>query len=62
MNIQQLCEYLNEIGILDFDNIKHFLEILTYLLDNNNQNKSISDIYKIALFSYIREINKDDKN
>ena len=65
MNIQQLCDYLNEIGIIDIDNIKHFLEITTYMLNNNLQNesnKSINDIYKIALFSYIREINEDDKN
>jgi len=65
MNIQQLCDYLNEIGIIDIDNIKQFLEITTYMINNNIQNesnKSISDIYKIALFSYIREINEDDKN
>ena len=65
MNIRQLCDYLNEIGIIDIDNIKHFLEITTYMLNNNLQNesnKSINDIYKIALFSYIREINEDDKN
>ena len=65
MNIQQLCDYLNEIGIIDIDNIKQFLEITTYMINNNIQNesnKSISDIYKIALFSYIRGINEDDKN
>ena len=65
MNIQQFCDYLNEIGIIDIENIKHFLQISTYMINNNNQNntnKSINDIYKIALFSYIREINVDDKN
>ena len=65
MNIQQLCDYLNEIGIIDIDNIKHFLEITTYMINNNIQNesnKSTNDIYKISLFSYIREINEDDKN
>ena len=65
MNIQQLCDYLNEIGIIDIDNIKHFLEITSYMINNNIQNesnKSTNDIYKISLFSYIREINEDDKN
>ena len=65
MNIQQLCDYLNEIGIIDIDNIKHFLEITTYMINNNIQNesnKSANDIYKMALFSFIREINEDDKN
>ena len=65
MNIQQLCDYLNEIGIIDMDSVKHFLQISSYMINNNIQhksNKSISDIYKIALFSYIREINVDDQN
>ena len=65
MNVQQLCEYLNEIGIIDMDNMKNFLNITTYMLDNNVNNqsdKSIKEIYKIALFSYIRELNKNDKN
>jgi len=63
--VQQLCEYLNEIGIIDMDNMKNFLNITTYMLDNNVNNqsdKSIKEIYKIALFSYIRELNKNDKN
>ena len=65
MNVQQLCEYLNEIGIIDMDNMKSFLNISTYMMNNNNNNqsnKSIKEIYKIALFSYIRELNKNDKN
>ncbi len=64
MNIQQLCDYLNEIGIIDMNNIKHFLQISTYMINdkiNNQSIKSINDIYKISLFSYIREIINDDK-
>ena len=64
MNIQQLCDYLNEIGIIDMNNIKHFLQISTYMMNdkiNNQSIKSINDIYKISLFSYIREIINDDK-
>ena len=53
MNIQQLCDYLNEIGIIDMNNIKHFLQISTYMMNdkiNNQSIKSINDIYKISLF------------
>ena len=65
MSIQQLCDYLNEIGILDMNNIKQFLQITTYMINNkiqNKSNKSINDIYKISLFSYIRKLNDDDQN
>ena len=64
MNIQQLCDYLNEIGIIDMNNIKHYLQISTYMINdkiNKQSKKSINDIYKISLFSYIREIINDDK-
>ena len=61
MNIQQLCDYyLNYIGIIELDNIKHFLEINLYMINNNTKkesNKSISYIYTIALF-YIYKRNK----
>ena len=61
MNIQQLCDYyLNYIGIIELDNIKHFLEINSYMINNNTKkesNKSISYIYTIVLF-YIYKRNK----
>ena len=61
MNIQQLCDYyLNYIGIIELDNIKHFLEINSYMINNNTKkesNKSTSYIYTIALF-YIYKRNK----
>ena len=50
MNIEQLCGYLNEIGILDITNIKNYLTMITNIIDNNIGNKSINDIYKISLF------------
>ena len=59
MNIQQLCDYLNETGIIDMNNIKQFLKISTYIY--NDSNKSINDIYKISLFTYIKGILNDDK-
>ena len=65
MSIQQLCDYLNEIGILDMNNIKQFLQITTYMINNkikNKSNKSVNDIYKISLFSYIRKLNDNDQN
>ena len=62
MNVQQLCDYLNEIGIIDMNNIKHFLYISTYMMNKNESKKSILDIYKIALFSYIKKINENNNN
>ena len=62
MNIQQLCDYLNEIGIIDMNNIKYFLHISTQMINNNKSKESVSDIYKIALFTYIKRINENNKN
>ena len=62
MNIEQLCEYLNEVGILDINNIKNYLEMFTNIIGSNCRNKSINDVYKISLFAYIRGINNSDKN
>ena len=62
MNIQQLCDYLNEIGIIDMNYIKYFLNISTQMINNNESNESISDIYKVALFTYIKKINENNKN
>ena len=62
MNMQQLCDYLNEIGIIDMNNIKYFLHITTHMINNNKSQKSISDIYKIALFTYIKRISENNKS
>ena len=62
MNIEQICDYLNEIGILDMNNIKTYLTLTTNLLNQNTKYKSSIDIYKISLFAYIKGLNNDDKN
>ena len=52
MNIQQLCDYLNEIGIIDMNNIKHFLQISTYMINdkiNKQSKKSINDFLMIFI-------------
>ena len=62
MNIEQLCEYLNEIGIIDLNNLKNFLKIISTFTNNNTNNYSENDLYLISLFAYLRGINKSDKN
>ena len=52
MNIQQLCDYLNEIGIIDMNNIKHYLQISTYMINdkiNKQSKKSINDFLMIFI-------------
>mgnify|MGYP006873050183 CR=1 FL=1 len=61
MNIEQICEYLNEIGILDMNTIKDYLTLTTNILNENRKYKSINDIYKISLFAFLRGANNDDK-
>ena len=62
MNIEQICDYLNEIGILDINNIRNYLILTTNLLNENTAYKSINEVYKISLFAYIKGINNNDKN
>ena len=59
MNVEQLCEYLNEIGIVDINNLKNYLTIISTFINNNY---SENDLYLISLFAYLRGINKNDKN
>ena len=61
MNIAQICDYLNEIGILNLENIKSYLTMISNIVNDNYNNKSINDIYIISLFAYLRGINKNDK-
>ena len=66
MNVQQLCEYLNEIGILEMKDLTNFLTNTTNLIclnnKNNPQNKiqSINEIFKISLFNHLRFYTKED--
>ena len=63
MNLAQICSYLNEVGILDINNIKNYLSMTTNIInDNENNNRSNNDIYKISLFAYLRGINTNDRN
>ena len=62
MNIEQICEYLNEIGILDMNSIKDYLILTTNILNENRKYKSINDVYKISLFAFLRGVNNDDKS
>ena len=62
MSIEQICDYLNEIGILDINNIKNYLTMATNIINDNSSNKSIKEIYKISLFAYLKGINNNEKN
>ena len=62
MNIEQICEYLNEIGILDMNSIKDYLTLTTNIFNENRNYKSINDVYKISLFAFLRGVNNDDKS
>ena len=61
MNIEQICEYLNEIGILDMNSIKDYLTLTTNIFNENRNYKSINDVYKISLFAFLRGVNNNDK-
>ena len=54
MNIEKLCEYLNDIGVLEYENVNKFLG--TYSKINNDKNKSKFDKLKTTLFIYINNI------
>ena len=66
MNIEQFCEYLNEIGILEMRDLTNFLTNTTNLIclnnKNNPQNKiqSINEIFKISLFNHLRFYTQED--
>ena len=62
MSIEQICDYLNEIGILDINNIKNYLTMATNIINDNSSNKSIKEIYKISLFAYLKGINNNDQS
>ena len=62
MNVLQICNYLNEIGILDIENVKNYLSLISNINNNKSNDKSINDIYKISLFVFLRGINNSDKN
>ena len=59
MKIEKICEYLNDIGILQFENINKFLKIYTQL--SQEKYKNTSDKLILALFSYITQISKNEQ-
>ena len=60
MNMEKVCEYLNEIGILDYDNINTFLNIYSKLSNQNNTSdmNKIIDTLKIYLNNYFIKNNQ----
>ena len=48
MKIEGLCEYLNEISILQLDNINTFLKIFSQI--SKNKYKNVTDKLTMALF------------
>ena len=60
MTIEKICEYLNDIGILQLENINNFLKIYTKISQNKFKNKS--DNLILALFSYITLISKNEQH
>ena len=59
-NSIKFCEYFNEIGLIDYDNINTFLNIYSDVV-RTSQNKDENEFLKIALFSYMKLISEDDK-
>ena len=59
MKIGKICDYLNNIGILQLESINNFLKIYSQL--SQNKYKSKSDKFILALFSYITLLSKNDQ-
>ena len=53
MNVEKICEYLNEIGILEYENINIFLNIYSKL--NNKNFTSKAEKIKEALKIYLND-------
>ena len=69
MKIEEICDYLNELGILSIKNTPLFLSIYTSLVSNNNQNKNNlrknsnieNNKLTTILFAFLKKINSNDK-
>ena len=59
-NSIKFCEYFNEVGLIDYDNVNTFLNIYSDVV-RTSDNKDENDFLKIALFSYMKLISEDDK-
>ena len=60
MKFHKLCEYLNDIGLLQYNNIKIFLQI--YSQKSLVRVKDESQKYNLALFSYLSLFFEDKSN
>ena len=60
INSMKICEYFNDIGLIDYDNVNLFLNICTEIIKKNNFKKN-SDIFITSLFSYMKIISKNEK-
>ena len=65
MKIEEICEYLNELGILDIKHTSVFLNFYSGFIMNNKQfkknNFSEDNTFKIILFTYLKNIISNDK-
>ena len=59
MKLEKICEYLNDIGILQLEDIDKFLKIYTQI--SHNHFKNSTDKLILALFSYITMISKNEQ-
>ena len=55
----KVCEYFNDIGIIDYDNVNDFLTIYSEIAFKNNYN-SKNDILRNTIFSYMKLISQND--
>ena len=65
MNVEEICEHLNDIGILDINHTVQFLNLYTGFISNNknflNNPSSQKNSIKISLFAYLKMISENDK-
>ena len=57
--MEKLCEYFNDIGLLELNNINTFLKIYSNISPNNYDNKNERIVH--ALYSYLSLITKNDQ-
>jgi len=67
MNSEKIIDYLSLLGIIDENKINNFLNIFSEIIRNTNNNNNFDnnnniDILKLSLFSFLRNISKNDKN
>ena len=63
MRIENIIEYLSDIGIINNNNLNIFLNIFTEVNKNNNYNKTnIFSIIKITFFNFIKNLTMNDKH